>query len=129
MCGCLAPSASPAVQAILPELVPDHAQLPAASALIDSSERTARLVGPFIVGALAGLLPEKHVLTPDALSFLAAALAAFLLPAAANGAASAATAPAIIRWLGIASTAALCAMLTAGLGLTMLQRRARYVAA
>lgn len=74
----------PAVQAILPELVLDRTQLPAVNALIDSSERIARLLGPLLVGALAGLLPEKHFLTLDALSFVAAALAAFLLPAAAD---------------------------------------------
>jgi MFS family permease len=72
----------PAVQAILPELLPDHAQLPAANALIDSTERIARLAGPLIVGALAGLLPEQHFLTLDALSFVAAAGAAMLLPPA-----------------------------------------------
>jgi MFS family permease len=72
----------PAVQALLPELVPDEALLPAANALIDSTERMARLVGPLIVGALAGLLPEKHFLTLDALSFIAAAIAMMLLPAA-----------------------------------------------
>lgn len=72
----------PAVQALLPELVPDQALLPAANALIDSTERMARLAGPLIVGALAGLLPEKHFLTLDALSFIAAATAMVLLPAA-----------------------------------------------
>jgi len=72
----------PAVQAMLPELLPDHAQLPAANALIDSTERIARLGGPLIVGALAGVLPEKHFLTLDALSFIVAAGATVLLPAA-----------------------------------------------
>lgn len=71
----------PTVQAILPELLPDPAQLPAANALIDSTERIARLAGPFIIGALAGVLPEKYFLTLDALSFAVAAVAAALLPA------------------------------------------------
>ena len=70
----------PAVQAILPDLLPDHAQLPAANALIDSTERIARLAGPLIVGALAGVLPEQHFLTLDALSFVAAAIATLLFP-------------------------------------------------
>ena len=72
----------PAVQALLPELLPDHALLPAANALVDSTERIARLAGPLIVGILAGLLPEKHFLTLDGLSFIAAAIATVLLPAA-----------------------------------------------
>lgn len=76
----------PAVQAILPELLPDHGQLPAANALIDSTARIARLAGPLIVGVLAGTLPEKHFLTLDALSFVAAAIAALLLPAGAKSA-------------------------------------------
>ena len=74
----------PAVQAVLPELLPSRAQLPAANALIDSTERIARLAGPLIVGVLAGLLPEKHFLTLDAASFALAALAAAMLPARGN---------------------------------------------
>ena len=70
----------PAVQAVLPELLTDRAELPAANALIDSTERIARLLGPLLVGVLAGVLPERHFFTLDALSFLAAALAAFMLP-------------------------------------------------
>lgn len=78
----------PAVQALLPELLPDQALLPAANALIDSTERIARLGGPLVVGALAGLLPEKHFLTLDALSFIVAAIATVLLPAARQRAAA-----------------------------------------
>ena len=74
----------PAVQAVLPELLPDRAQLPAANALIDSTERIARLAGPLIVGILAGVLPEKYFLTLDAASFALAALAAAMLPARGN---------------------------------------------
>ena len=74
----------PAVQAILPELLPDRAQLPAANALIDSTDRIARLAGPLVVGILAGVLPDKHFLTLDALSFVAAAVAALLLPVGAT---------------------------------------------
>ncbi len=76
----------PAVQAILPELLPDRAQLPAANALIDSTERIARLAGPLIVGVLAGVLPEKHFLTLDAASFALAALAALALPSRSKAA-------------------------------------------
>ena len=71
------------MQAHLPELLPNQSLLPAANALVDSAERIARLAGPLIlIGALAGLLPEKHFLTLDALSFVVAAIATVLLPAA-----------------------------------------------
>ena len=71
--------ARPAVQALLPTLLPDRAALPAANALIDSTERMARLAGPMLVGALAGLLPERHFLTLDAATFAASAIAVLLI--------------------------------------------------
>jgi MFS family permease len=65
----------PALQATLPGLLPDRALLPAANALFDTTERSARLLGPGLVGVLAGLVPVVHFFTLDAVSFLLSAAA------------------------------------------------------
>jgi MFS family permease len=65
----------PALQATLPSLLPDRALLPAANALFDTTERSARLIGPGLVGVLAGILPVVHFFTLDATSFLLSAAA------------------------------------------------------
>jgi MFS transporter, DHA3 family, macrolide efflux protein len=65
----------PALAATLPGLLPDRALLPAANALFDTTERSARLLGPGLVGLLAGMLPVVHFFTLDALSFLLSAVA------------------------------------------------------
>ncbi len=65
----------PALQAVIPALVADPSALPAANALLDATERIARLVGPALVGALVVVLPIRHMLTLDAGSFLASAAA------------------------------------------------------
>ena len=65
----------PALQALIPALVTDPSTLPAANALLDATERIARLVGPAMVGALVLVLPIRHMLTIDAASFLASAAA------------------------------------------------------
>ncbi len=75
----------PALGALVPALVEARA-LPATNALLDTTERIARLLGPGLVGVLAAALPARHFLTADAVSFLlsAAALAglAWLRPVA-----------------------------------------------
>ncbi len=68
----------PAMQALLPALVEARA-LPAANALFDTTERIARLLGPGLVGLLAGLVPTRHFLTADALTFLLSAAALTLV--------------------------------------------------
>ncbi len=65
----------PALQAVIPALVADPSVLPAANALLDATERIARLVGPALVGALVIVLPIRHMLTVDAGTFLASAAA------------------------------------------------------
>ncbi len=65
----------PALQATIPAVVGDVRALPAANALLDSTERIARLLGPGIVGVLSGLLPLVHFVTLDAATFGASALA------------------------------------------------------
>ncbi len=69
----------PALAATLPGLLPDRAQLPAANALFDTTERSARLLGPGLVGVLAGTLPVVHFFTLDAATFLLSATAVLRL--------------------------------------------------
>lgn len=65
----------PALQASLPSLAASPASLPAVNALLDTTERIARLLGPGIIGLLAAAIPLVHFVTLDALSFLASAVA------------------------------------------------------
>ncbi len=65
----------PALRSVIPRLVDDPRSLPAANALLDATERIARLVGPALVGALAVVLPIRHMLTFDAATFAASAAA------------------------------------------------------
>ncbi len=69
----------PAMQVVLPRMVPDPTLLPAANALMDGTERSARLLGPGLVAMLAGLVPTVHFLTLDAASFLFSAAAVVLI--------------------------------------------------
>lgn len=65
----------PALQVVLPPLLPDRDLLPAATALLDGTERIARLLGPAMAGLLSAVLPLQHLLTLDAVTFLASAAA------------------------------------------------------
>jgi hypothetical protein len=49
--------------------------LPAANGLLDATDRSARLIGPGLVGVLAGFVPTVHFLTIDAVSFILSAAA------------------------------------------------------
>lgn len=69
----------PASQAVLPALVPDRTLLPAANALLDGTERLARLLGPALAGLLSALLPLRHLLSLDAATFLVSAGALWLI--------------------------------------------------
>ena len=69
----------PALQAVLPTLVDDPRLLPAANGLLDATNRSARLLGPGLVAALAAVFPVQHFLTLDAASFLASAGAILLI--------------------------------------------------
>ena len=69
----------PALAATLPILLPDRALLPAANALFDTTERSARLVGPGLVGVLAGFVPVVHFFTLDAATFILSASAVLSL--------------------------------------------------
>lgn len=65
----------PALQALLPPLVDDTVALPAANALMETTERIARLVGPASIGLLAGVVPLVHFVTLDVASFVLSAAA------------------------------------------------------
>lgn len=67
----------PALQSVVPRLINDTARLPAANGLLDATGRAARLVGPAMIGPLAMILPVKHFLSVDALTFLVSAFAVF----------------------------------------------------
>jgi MFS family permease len=69
----------PALQTMLPRLIEDRVQLPAANALLDTTERSARLLGPGLIGLLGAWIPVMHFLTLDALSFLASGVAVTLI--------------------------------------------------
>ncbi len=69
----------PALQAVLPPLLPDLSLLPAANALLDSTERLARLIGPALAGLLAAALPLHALLSLDAATFLASAAAIWVV--------------------------------------------------
>lgn len=65
----------PALQAAIPPLIADPARLPAANALLDSTDRIARLVGPGLVGLLGALLPPVHFVSLDIATFIVSAAA------------------------------------------------------
>ncbi len=69
----------PALQFVLPGLLPDRALLPAANALLDTTDRSARLLGPGVIAVLAGALPPVHFVSLDAASFLLSAGALTLI--------------------------------------------------
>ncbi len=63
----------PALQAVVPGCVGEPVLLPAANGLLDTTDRSARLLGPGLVALLGGVLPVIHFVTLDAISFLASA--------------------------------------------------------
>ena len=68
----------PALQASLPRLV-EPARLTPMIALLDSTDRIGRVLGPGAVGLLAVLVPEIHLFTLDSASFVVSALCLTLL--------------------------------------------------
>ena len=69
----------PALAATLPTLLPDRVLLPAANALFDTTDRSARLIGPGLVGLLAGLIPVVHFFSLDAATFVLSAASVLAL--------------------------------------------------
>jgi MFS transporter, DHA3 family, macrolide efflux protein len=84
----------PAMQAALPVLAGDRTMLPAANALMDTTERLARLAGPGLLVVAAALLAEVHFVTVNVATFLLSAVAVVLIarrhrvPAAQDGSVS-----------------------------------------
>lgn len=81
----------PAMQAALPVLAGDRAMLPAANALMDTTERLARLAGPGMLVLAAALMAEVHFVSVNVATFLLSALAVWRIarrsnvPAAGDG--------------------------------------------
>ena len=69
----------PALQGVIPELIPEKPLLPAANGLLDATGRAARFIGPAMIGPLTTVLPIRHVLSVDAASFMLSALAVLSL--------------------------------------------------
>lgn len=63
----------PALQAVLSEFSPNAVALQAATGLMSTTSRLARVFGPGVVGLLTALIPTVHFFTLDALSFAASA--------------------------------------------------------
>jgi MFS transporter, DHA3 family, macrolide efflux protein len=69
----------PALQGLLPVLVGNPSRLPAANAILDSTGRIARLLGPGLVAIFAAWIPAKHFLSLDAASFGLSAASVLLI--------------------------------------------------
>lgn len=65
----------PAMQASLPALSPSVALLPAVNALLDTTDRIARLLGPGLVSLASAWVALVHFVTLDVICFTAAAFA------------------------------------------------------
>jgi DHA3 family macrolide efflux protein-like MFS transporter len=69
----------PALQTMLPVLVEERELLVATNALLDATDRLARLLGPGLIAALGALVPTVHFFSLDAASFLVSAVAVGML--------------------------------------------------
>jgi hypothetical protein len=77
---CLDALFDPALQAVVPDLVSPE-QLQPMIALTDSTDRLARVLGPGAAGIVLSLLPEIHLFSIDAASFLVSAACLALISA------------------------------------------------
>jgi hypothetical protein len=82
----------PALQATIPEVCDDADTRQAATALMGTTNRLARAVGPGIIAAVSALVPTIHFFTLDSLSFACSALSIKLLPSGRRGLPAPATA-------------------------------------
>ncbi len=64
----------PAMQTVVPALVADIRELPATNALIDTTERIARLLGPALVGVTSGWVPLVMFVLLNAAGFVISAV-------------------------------------------------------
>lgn len=70
----------PALQATIPEVSFDEDERQAATALMGTTSRMARAVGPGLIALLSGLVPMIHFFTVDSASFLCSAISVAALP-------------------------------------------------
>lgn len=63
----------PALQSGLPALSPDPGRLRETNGFFDATARTAQVAGPFLAAAFTSFLPVIHLLTLNAVSYLASA--------------------------------------------------------
>ncbi|QND51993.1 MFS transporter [Phyllobacterium sp. 628] len=71
----------PALQTILPQLVAKEPELlPGTNALLDATNRLARLLGPGLIALAGAIIAPIHFFTANALSFLLSAAAIAALP-------------------------------------------------
>ncbi len=73
--GALGSLFDPALQASLPALAPDAAELQAMNGLMDGTRRLALAIAPSLAGVLVAVLPLPQFFTLDAVSFAVSALA------------------------------------------------------
>jgi hypothetical protein len=71
----------PALLSSIPQLAGGEERIRATNALIDATSRFARLSGPFLAGFLVLFVPVIHLLTANAVSFVASAFAILLISA------------------------------------------------
>lgn len=76
---------SPALTSGVPLLVPEPERLRAANGLFDATTRTAQVAGPFLAAAWVAVAPAIHLLSLNAVSFLAAAGAVAAVGARLDG--------------------------------------------
>lgn len=77
--GSLGSLFTPALFATIPAIIERDDQLQAANALVDSTRRIARAVGPSLAGAAAAAMSIASFFAIDAFSFCASAIAIFLI--------------------------------------------------
>ncbi len=61
----------PALQSGIPQLAPDPGRLRETNGLIDATMRISQAIGPFLAAAIVAVLPVIHLLTLNAVSYLA----------------------------------------------------------
>lgn len=61
----------PALQSGIPQLTPDPDRLRETNGLIDATMRISQAIGPFLAAAIVSILPVIHLLTLNAISYLA----------------------------------------------------------
>lgn len=64
---------TPAMNALLPQLVDDRPTLQAANGLMETTSRLARVAGPGLIGLVGKFIPLIHYFTIDAISFFISA--------------------------------------------------------